>query len=45
MIARSLSPTPAADVQATELAVGTSILEVPTGEIAELSAELVRRAA
>jgi hypothetical protein len=33
------------DVQATELAVGTATLEVPTEEIAELSAELVRRAA
>jgi hypothetical protein len=34
-----------ADVQATELAVGTSTLEVPTDEIVELEAELVRRAA
>ena len=28
-------------MQVTELAVGTSTLEVPTDEIAELSAELV----
>jgi hypothetical protein len=34
-----------ADVQATELAVGTSTLAVPTHEIVELDAELVRRAA
>jgi hypothetical protein len=32
-------------LRVTELAVGTSTLEVPTDEIAELYAELVRRAA
>jgi threonine aldolase len=44
LIAGWLAPTPVPDVQATELGVGASTLEVPTDEIAELYAELVMRA-
>ena len=44
LIAGWLSPTPQPGLQATELAVGTSTLEVPTDEIAELYAELAMRA-
>src|SRR4029453_4609681 len=43
-IAGWLAPTPLPDVQATELGVGASTLEVPTDEIAEFYAELVLRA-
>jgi hypothetical protein len=44
LIAGWLAPTPLPDVQATELGVGASTLEVPTDEIAEFYAELVLRA-
>jgi threonine aldolase len=43
LIAGWLAPTPLPDVQATELGVGASTLEVPTDEIAEYYAELVMR--
>jgi threonine aldolase len=43
LIAGWLAPTPLPGVQATELGVGASTLEVPTDEIAEYYAELVMR--
>jgi threonine aldolase len=45
LIAGYFAPTPVARVQMTELTVGSSALDVPTGEIVELYAELVARAA
>jgi len=44
LIAGYFAPTAVAQVQMTEISVGPSSLEVPTGEIAELYAELVKRA-
>ncbi|MFL5942333.1 MAG: threonine aldolase family protein [Gaiellaceae bacterium] len=45
LIAGYFAPTAAPRVQMTEIGVGPPTLEVPTAEIAELYAELVRRAA
>ena len=45
LIAGYFDPTSVARVQMTEITVGPSSLDVPTDEIAELYAELVRRAA
>jgi threonine aldolase len=45
LIAGYFAPTPVARVQMTELTIGSSALDVPTGEIVELYAELVARAA
>ena len=45
LIAGFFAPTRLARVQRTEISVGTPSLDVPTGEIAELYAELVGRAA
>jgi threonine aldolase len=45
LIATGFEPTPLPNVQRTELGIGESALEIPTREIAELYAELVRRAA
>jgi threonine aldolase len=45
LIAGNLNPTSVAHVQVTEITVGPASLDVPTGEIAELYAELVSRAA
>jgi threonine aldolase len=45
LIAGYFAPTPMTRVQRTEIAVGAASLDVPTGEIAELYAELVSRAA
>jgi threonine aldolase len=45
LIAGGFAPTALPTVQRTEIGVGTPTLEVPTAEIAELYAELVRRAA
>ncbi|HJU36765.1 MAG TPA: beta-eliminating lyase-related protein [Gaiellaceae bacterium] len=45
LIAGYFAPTAVGRVQMTEITVGVSSLEVPTGEIAELYAELVSRAA
>ena len=45
LIAGYFAPTPVARVQMTEIAIGPPSLDVPTGEIAELYAELVGRAA
>jgi len=39
------APTPVTGVQKTEINIGMPSLDVPTGEIAELYAELVKRAA
>ena len=45
LIAGYFAPTPVPGMQMTEITVGAPSLEVPTGEIAELYAELVGRAA
>jgi threonine aldolase len=45
LIAGFFAPARLPNVQITELGVGTTTLDVPTGEIAELFAELVTRAA
>jgi threonine aldolase len=45
LLAGYFAPTPVTRVQKTELTIGPASLEVPTDEIAELYAELVRRAA
>jgi threonine aldolase len=45
LIAAWFGPTRVTNVQGTELTIGASSLEVPTDEIAELYAELVKRAA
>jgi threonine aldolase len=45
LIAGYFAPTSVARVQMTEVAIGPPSLDVPTGEIAELYAELVSRAA
>jgi threonine aldolase len=45
LIASGFGPTPLPGVQRAELGIGAPSLEVPTGEIAELYAELVSRAA
>jgi threonine aldolase len=45
LIAGFFAPTQVTQVQRTEITVGPASLDVPTGEIAELYAELVRRAA
>jgi threonine aldolase len=45
LIAGYFAPTAVARVQMTEITIGPSSLDVPTGEIAELYAELVSRAA
>jgi len=44
LIAGWFSTTPWPEVQVTELAIGSSTLDVPTDEIAQLYAELVSRA-
>jgi threonine aldolase len=44
LIASYFAPTPVERVQMTELSIGSPSLDVPTAEIAELYAELVRRA-
>src|SRR4051794_27329872 len=44
LIAGYFAPTPLPNVQRTELGIGAPSLAVPTGEIAELYAELVNRA-
>ena len=44
LIAGWFGPTPLPNLQRTELGIGASSLDVPTGEIAELYAELVNRA-
>jgi threonine aldolase len=45
LIASGFDPTPLSNVQRTELGIGAPSLDVPTEQIAELYAELVRRAA
>jgi hypothetical protein len=45
LIAGFFAPTQVTRVQRTEITVGAASLDVPTGEIAELYAELVGRAA
>jgi threonine aldolase len=45
LIAGYLAPTAVPRVQMTEISVGLATLDVPTDEIAELYAELVKRAA
>jgi hypothetical protein len=45
LIAGWFAPTQLPEVQVTELAIGSSTLDVPTEEIAQLFAELVSRAA
>jgi len=45
LLAGYFAPTPVTGVQMTEITIGLSSLDVPTGEIAELFAELVKRSA